>query len=92
MKIEMRKLAVSAMVLSALCLGCTDAAVSKVMSYGDPQHVRFYSGGVMVGEWTTTSFTDAATGQLVRVSGEVIITLVKPAGPGATLPQNPLRR
>ena len=74
------------------------------MSYGDPQHVRFYSGGVMVGEWTTTgqvlnegqsdgyNFTDAATGQLVRVSGEVMITLVKPASPGAALPQNPLRR
>jgi hypothetical protein len=37
----MRKLVVGAIVLSALyCLGCTDAEVSKVMPYGDPQHVR----------------------------------------------------
>jgi len=100
----MRILAVGAIVLSTCGLGCTDAEVSEVMSYGDPQHVRFYSGGVLVGEWTSTGqvlnegqsdgyvFTDAATRQLVRVSGDVIITLVKPASPGATLPQNPLRR
>lgn len=102
--IGMRTLAVGAIVLSMSCVGCTDAEVSRVMSYGDPQHVRFYSGGVLVGEWTSTGqvlndgqsdgyvFTDSATGQLVRVSGEVIITLVKPASPGATLPQNPIRR
>jgi hypothetical protein len=64
------------------CSACTDAQVSRAMSYGDPQHVRLFSGGVLVGEWTTTGtvlnepasdgyvFTDAATGQLVRVSGK----------------------
>jgi hypothetical protein len=74
------------------------------MAYGDPQYVRFYSGGVMVAEWTTTGqvlnegqsdgyiFKDAATGQMVRVSGEVIITLVRPARPLAAPPQNPLSR
>jgi hypothetical protein len=104
MDTSMRTLAVGAMVLSMFCVGCTDAEVSRVMSYGDPQHVRFYSGGLLVGEWTSTgqvlnegqsdgyAFTDGATGQLVRVSGEVIITLVKPASPGATLPQNPIGR
>jgi hypothetical protein len=100
----MRKPALGTIVLTILCLGCTDAEVSRVIPYGDPQYVRFHSGGVLVGEWTTTGqvlnegqsdgyvFKDAASGQMVRVSGAVIITLVKPASPGAMPPQNPLRR
>lgn len=83
--------------------GCTDAEVSRVMAFGDPHRIKVYSGGVMIGEWVTTGtvlnegasdgyvFTDAATGQMVRVSGEVIITLDRPARPGVTLPRNPLR-
>ena len=81
--------------------GCTDARVSQLMAYGDPHHIRVFSGGVLIGEWTTTGavlnepqsdgylFTDAATRQIVRVSGEVIITLAQPAKPGAAPPSLP---
>ena len=81
--------------------GCTDAAVSRLMAYGDPHHIRVFSGGVLIGEWTTTGavlnegasdgyvFTDAATRQMVRVSGEVIITLARRARPRAGLPELP---
>ena len=87
---------------TVVCAGCTDAEVSRAMAYGDPQRVRLFSGGVLIGEWTTTGtvlnegasdgyvFTDGETGQMVRVSGEVIITLVKAASPGVGLPRNPL--
>jgi len=83
---------------------CTDAEVSRLMAYGDPHHIRVFSGGVMIGEWTTTGavlnegqsdgyvFTDSATGLMVRVSGEVIITLARRPHPGTSLPRNPLRR
>jgi hypothetical protein len=80
---------------------CTDAEVSRLMAYGDPHRIRVYSGGVLIGEWTTTGavinepqsdgylFTDAATNEMVRVSGEVIITLARPSRPGAGLPTAP---
>jgi hypothetical protein len=87
--------------LVAFSTGCTDAEVSRLMAYGDPHHIRVFSGGVLIGEWTTTGavinenrsdgyiFTDAATKQMVRVSGEVIITLARPAQPGAGFPTIP---
>jgi hypothetical protein len=85
----------------ALLPGCTDARVSELMAYGDPHHIRVYSGGVLIGEWTTTGavlnepqsdgylFRDAATQQMVRVSGEVIITLSRDAGLWAAPPDIP---
>ena len=60
------------------------------MSYGQPQHVRLYSGGVLVEQWTTTGqvenegesdgylFKDAMTGEMVRVSGTVVISVAPP--------------
>jgi hypothetical protein len=94
----MRTLAVATIASTMLCLGCTDAEVSHVMAYGSPQRVRLYSGGVVVEEWMTTGqvlnegqsdgyvFKDAATGLMVRVSGEVVITLLGPAKPGVAAP------
>jgi hypothetical protein len=95
------------LILAFLAAGvsrCTDAEVSQLMAYGDPHHIRVYSGGVLIGEWTTTGavlnerqsdgylFTDAATNEMVRVSGEVIITLARPSRPGAGLPRVPFER
>ncbi len=45
------------------------------------RHINPGIGGVSHGY----AFTDPATGQLVRVSGEVIITLVRAATPGVGL-------
>src|SRR5687767_10112 len=97
---SMRTLILLAVAL--LSSACTDARISELMSYGDAHHIRVYSGGVLIGQWITTGtvlnegqsdgyvFRDAATKQMVRVSGEVIITLAQPAKPGVTLPTIPL--
>lgn len=70
--------------LAALA-GCTDAAWESMGAYGDEHKVTLYSGGKAVREWTSTGkvlneeasdgyyFKDKATGQLVRVTGDLVI-------------------
>jgi len=72
--------------LSLLLLaGCTDAEWSKNTSYGSSFTVTMYSGGEAVRVWKSSGkvlseeksdgwyFQDAATGKLVRVSGDVVV-------------------
>ena len=69
-----------------LVLGCTDASQAKMFNYGNEFTVEMYSGGVLVRSWTSSGkvsseqgsdgyyFKDKATGKLVEVSGDVVIT------------------
>jgi hypothetical protein len=43
----------TATAIALVTAGCTDAEVSRLMALGDPHHIRVYSGGVMIGEWTS---------------------------------------
>lgn len=77
-----RLIAISALLLLT---ACSDAIYAKGESYGEPHVIQLWSGGQKVAEWTSTGkvenepksdgffFKDAATGKLVRVSGEVVI-------------------
>ncbi|RLB65910.1 MAG: hypothetical protein DRH08_07340 [Deltaproteobacteria bacterium] len=72
--------------LLATLAGCTDARRAKAGGYGDQHKVELYSGGMKVREWTSSGkvlseeasdgyfFSDAETGALVEVSGDVVIT------------------
>ena len=74
------------MVILFAIIGCTSAGVNKIKAYGEEHKVKQYSGGVKVGEWTSTGyvrneessdgyfFTDKDTGDLVRVTGTLQIT------------------
>lgn len=70
----------------AVLAGCTDAESQSVYgSLGKKCNVKLYSGGKLVGEWTSTGrvenepksdgwhFVDAATGKYVRIGGDVVI-------------------
>ena len=72
-----------------LFTSCTDAQFSKrVANYGNSFKIEMYSGGVIVRSWISTGkvateaqsdgyfFKDAATGKLVEVSGDIVITNV----------------
>jgi len=69
--------------------GCTDANVEKMLNnYGTEFTVEMYSGGQLVRTWTSSGkvsseaqsdgyyFKDKATGKLVEVAGDVVITAV----------------
>lgn len=72
--------------LLLLLVGCTDASISKFKQLGGPQHIRCYSGGVLIYEGNSTGkianeansdgyyFEDAATGKIVEVSAHCIFT------------------
>lgn len=76
-------------VLCVVLSGCTDAARSQFAAYGSEHRVELYSGGQLVREWTSTGkvvtevdsdgyyFTDKETKQLVRVSGNLVITPIE---------------
>lgn len=76
-------------ILTLLVLSCTDAAVADWKAIGSRHHIRMFNGGVLVAEWYSTGkvltmtesdgwqFMDEKTQQLVRVSGDVIIEVVK---------------
>lgn len=85
------KLALAAFAFAAFsCIlftgGCKDATWGQLKSMGSAHDVKLYSGGQLVGEWTSTGnvsneehsdgyyFMDAKTGKLVEVSGSVVIT------------------
>lgn len=69
-----------------LFVGCTDATVSQFTSYGSSHTIQLWSGGKMVQEWKSTGkviseessdgyyFRDADTKELVRVTGDLVIT------------------
>jgi len=65
---------------------CTDATRSKFNGLGNEFTVEMYSGGQLVRTWTSTGkveseaqsdgyyFQDKATGKLIEVAGDVVIT------------------
>ena len=69
-------------------ISCTDATISSFKAYGDEHTVELYSGGKKVREWISTGkvisesssdgykFMDSKTNKLVRVSGDVVITIL----------------
>ncbi len=71
------------------CVGCTDAFQSQISAYGSKHHVELWSGGQKVREWTSTGkvlseensdgyyFCDQETGELVRVTGDLVITPIQ---------------
>lgn len=72
-----------------LIVGCTDAEVSQWYALNEPHRVELWSGGQLVREWKSTGkvlteessdgyyFRDAATKQLVRVTGDLVITPIE---------------
>jgi hypothetical protein len=77
--------ALAAGVVFASLAGCTDASRSQIAAYGSSFRVTLYSGGEAVRTWKSTGkvlteeqsdgwyFTDAVTGKLVLVSGDVVV-------------------
>ncbi len=67
--------------------GCSNADISGVKAWGAKHHVKQYSGGVLIGEWDSTGkienethsdgyyFEDVKTKKIVRISGDVQITI-----------------
>lgn len=78
-----------ALALLAVCaLGCTDAYWGSVTSLAHEARIEMYSGGQLVRTWYSTgkviqegegsdghSFTEKGTGDFVRVTGDVVITV-----------------
>ena len=76
----------SCIVLLLTTTGCTDADRAALNAYGDEHVVELYSGGQKVREWQSTGkvfseensdgfyFKDSDSGQLVRVTGNVVVT------------------
>ena len=71
--------------LFMLLIACTDTDIAQLTAIGEPGHVTCYSGGEVIFEGDSTGkiateeqsdgwkFMDAATGRLVRVSGDCLI-------------------
>jgi uncharacterized lipoprotein YehR (DUF1307 family) len=83
-KNNMKKILITALVLAAAMTSCTDAEKSKLGGYGDTFTVKvlgpdtvitYHSTGKVISEDKSDGyyFTNAATGKLVEVSGNVII-------------------
>lgn len=76
------------LLVASLFASCTDAEQSKVFGLGNKFKIEVLSGGQIVRTYTSTGkviteknsdgyyFTDSATGKLVEISGEVIITQI----------------
>jgi hypothetical protein len=72
--------------LSLIPGGCTDATWKRTTSLGSKHTVVMFSGGKEVGRWTTTGkprsvaeedgwiFVDSASGKMIIVTGDVVIT------------------
>ena len=80
----MKKILITALVLATAMTSCTDAEKSKLGGYGDKFTVKvlgpdtvitYHSTGKVISEDKSDGyyFTNAATGKLVEVSGNVII-------------------
>lgn len=75
------------LVLTCICISCTDADVAQLKSYGERHRVRLYSCGQLIGEWTTDGkvSTESSSdgyyfmshGDLIRISGTIIVEVVK---------------
>ena len=75
-----------ASIIALLICSCTDASRARITGYGDEYKVEMYSGGQMVRSWTASGkvhseegsdgyfFNDKATGKLIEVAGDVVIT------------------
>ena len=67
--------------------GCTSASRARIGSWGTKHHIKQFSGGELINEWHSTGvvevetesdgyhFEDAATHTIVRVSGDIQITI-----------------
>ncbi len=76
------------MAIALLPIGCKDATQAQFRSLGKRHRVEMYSGGQKVREWTSTGnisnevhsdgwyFEDEATGKLVEVTGQLVITVL----------------
>lgn len=76
------------LVVVFFAMGCTDASMAKLGGYGDEHRVEMYSGGEKVREWVSSGkvqseensdgyyFNDKASGMLIEVSGDVVITRI----------------
>lgn len=85
----MKKAMFAAAMLAAcgVVAGCTDTNMSELAALGKPHHIKQFSGGNLIGEWDSTgrvqsesqsdgwAFEDAATHNIVEVSGAVQITI-----------------
>jgi hypothetical protein len=72
------------LLLLLLTSGCTDATWSKVTQYGGSQHIKCYSGGVLIYEGDSTGkvvseqgsdgyyFEDATTHEVVEISADCV--------------------
>ena len=72
-----------------LAAGCTDANRAQYGALGAKHRIEMYSGGKKVREWTSTGkphteqqsdgyfFVDAESEELVRVSGDIVVTQLK---------------
>jgi outer membrane lipoprotein-sorting protein len=68
-------------------IGCTSAERADLFSYGNKHHIELWSGGQKVHTWVSTGkvlnekdsdgyfFMDNETGKLVRVTGDLVITV-----------------
>jgi hypothetical protein len=83
----MKKLLIPIMVLSSILItSCTDSKREKMFNYGNEFKIELYSGGHLVRTWVSTGkvsseresdgyyFKDKATGKLVEVTGDIVIT------------------
>ncbi len=79
------------LVFGSTLVSCTDVEKARHQARGEPHLVRIFSGGEVVGEWTTkghtnqsssssvVEFRDAETGLLVRVRGTIIVEQIPKA-------------
>jgi len=83
-KNNMKKILITALILAFAMASCTDATMSKMGGYGDKFTVKvvscdtvitYHSTGKVISEEHSDGyyFTNAATGKLVEVSGNIII-------------------
>ena len=87
----MKKVLILSSVIALFLLSsCTDAQMEKTLTnYGKEFTVEMYSGGQLVRTWTSSGkvstesqsdgyyFKDKATGKLVEVAGDLVITAVR---------------
>lgn len=71
--------------LFMLLIACSDTEIAQLTAIGEPGHVTCYSGGQVIYNGDSTGkiatvmnsdgweFMDAATGRLVRVSGDCVV-------------------
>lgn len=81
----MTKYIITSIIALFIC-SCTDASRARLTGYGDEYKVEMYSGGQMVRSWTSSGkvhseegsdgyfFNDKASGKLIEVAGDVVIT------------------